>query len=77
MADINSIRIDCFNKGLSISKIHQNTGYDHKTIRKYLNKEEFNLTPKTSLTRLYLAAIKIWEAKNEIILEASGCKGKI
>mgnify|MGYP000847707446 CR=1 FL=1 len=51
MADINSIRIDFFNKGLSISKIHQNTGYDHKTIRKYLNKEEFNVTPSIKQKR--------------------------
>lgn len=51
MADINSIRIDFFDKGLSISEIHKKTRYDYKTIRKYLNKEEFNVTPSIKQKR--------------------------
>ncbi len=45
MAKINNIRDEYFNKGLSISEIHRSTKHDHKTIRKYIAKENFNELP--------------------------------
>ena len=71
MADINSIRIDYFDKGLSISKIHRLTGRDFKTIRKCIKQEEFNVKPvikqkKTGKLAPYYEIIDKWleEDKN-------------
>jgi len=43
MANAESIRDLFFHKGLSISAIAQNTGFDRKTIRKYLDQDDWNL----------------------------------
>lgn len=44
MADINTIRFQFNHEGLNISEINRKTGRDPKTIRKYLDLEDFNLT---------------------------------
>jgi helix-turn-helix domain of resolvase len=40
MSDINHIR-DLYQGGYKISEIHKKTGADPKTIKKYLEKEDF------------------------------------
>lgn len=47
MSDINHIR-DLHQSGYKISEIHQKTGADPKTIRKYLEKEDFSDSPATA-----------------------------
>jgi transposase len=45
MANVNDIRVYYFNQGKSLSEIHRKTGFDYKTIRKYLRQDDFNLKP--------------------------------
>lgn len=42
MAQINSIRELFFEKGLGYAEIARSTGFDVKTIKKYVLKEDFN-----------------------------------
>lgn len=44
MDTINSIREDYYSKGKSIKQIADETGHDRKTIRKYINKDDFSET---------------------------------
>ena len=46
MSDINHIR-DLYQSGYKISEIHKKTGADPKTIKKYLEKEDFSDSPVT------------------------------
>ncbi len=50
MSDINDIK-ELAVKGYRISEIHEKTGIDRKTIRKYLLKEDFSEMPPTSVGR--------------------------
>ncbi len=50
MSDINDIR-ELAVKGYRISEIHEKTGVDRKTIRKYLLQEDFSEIPPTSVGR--------------------------
>lgn len=64
MSDINDIR-DLNSSGYTISEIHQKTGADPKTIRKYLEKDDFSETPgaaaeKPSILDPYKPIIKGW-----------------
>ena len=61
MSQINDIR-DLSQKGYSISKISSLTGLDRKTIRKYLNQDDFSPQPpvakrRTSIVTPYLDII--------------------
>ena len=65
MADINNIRFQFYHEGLNISEISQKTGHDHKTIRKYLDLEDFNLKPPSISSRCtklepFMALIDSW-----------------
>jgi hypothetical protein len=65
MADINNIRFQFYHEGLNISEISQKTGHDHKTIRKYLDLEDFNVKPPSSSFRCtkltpFMALIDSW-----------------
>jgi transposase len=51
MADVNNIRFQFYHEGLNISEISKKTGHDHKTIRKYLDQKDFNVTPAPISTR--------------------------
>lgn len=51
MSQINAIR-DLNKKGYGISKIHALTGLDRKTIRKYLEQDDFSPTPPTKKSRV-------------------------
>jgi len=46
MADINSIREMYFLKGMNKSEIARETGIDRKTIRKYINQDDWNMVPR-------------------------------
>lgn len=46
MADINSIREMFFLKGMNKSEIARETGRDRKTIRKYINNDDWDMVPK-------------------------------
>lgn len=64
MSDINDIR-DLHFRGYKISEIHRKTGADPKTIRKYLEKEDFSDTPltvaaKSSILDPYKPTIQSW-----------------
>ena len=64
MSDINHIR-DLHQSGYKISEIHQKTGADPKTIRKYLEKEDFSDSPatvqsKSSILDPFKATIRQW-----------------
>lgn len=64
MSQINDIR-DLSQKGYSISKISSLTGLDRKTVRKYLNQDDFSPQPpvakrRTSIVTPYLDIIKEW-----------------
>ena len=61
MSQINDIR-DLSQKGYSISKISSLTGLDRKTVRKYLNQDDFSPQPpvakrRTSIVTPYLDII--------------------
>ncbi|SHN08191.1 hypothetical protein SAMN04515650_1341, partial [Halanaerobium congolense] len=43
MTDINDIKELYFKKGLNVAEIMRKTGYDRKTINKYLDMTDFNL----------------------------------
>jgi len=65
MTEISDIRNLYYEQGLSKSEIHEKTGFDLQTIRKYLNQENFNLevSVKTSkITKLtpYHETIDAW-----------------
>lgn len=58
MTQIHDIRKQYFEKGKTISQISRETGFDRKTVRYYLNKEDFNSPPipavkKSSFKKLY------------------------
>jgi transposase len=64
MSDINDIR-DLYSRGYKIGEICKKTGYDPKTIRKYLEKDDFSedapvLTDKTSILDPYKKLIADW-----------------
>ena len=64
MSQINAIR-DLNKKGYGISKIHALTGLDRKTIRKYLEQDDFSPTPPTKKSRVsivtpYMDIITEW-----------------
>ena len=50
MSQINDIR-DLSQKGYSISKISSLTGSDRKTVRKYLNQDDFSPQPPVAKRR--------------------------
>ena len=61
MSQINQIR-DLFHTGYNVSEIHATTGVDRKTIRKYLEQDDFSPTPPgkaggTSIVAPYWATI--------------------
>ena len=66
MAQINSIRALFFEKGLSYAEISRTTGHDVKTIKKYIQMENFNLPqPEPPVARVsklepYRATIDEW-----------------
>lgn len=51
MANVDDIRNFDKDKGLSVSEIHRKTGFDHKTIKKYLDQEDFNVQPVIKIQR--------------------------
>lgn len=64
MSDINHIR-DLYQSGYKISEIHKKTGADPKTIKKYLEKEDFSdspvtVSPKSSILDPFKPAIRQW-----------------
>lgn len=65
MTEIDCIRSLYYEKGLSKSAIHKDTGFDLHTIRKYLNQEDFNVKnvthkPKVSKLSPYYETIDSW-----------------
>ena len=75
MSDINHIR-DLYQSGYKISEIHEKTGADPKTIKKYLEKEDFSdapatVQPKSSILDPFKATVKQWlaEDKKQLIAE--------
>lgn len=65
MANVNDIRNLYNEKGLNISEIHRETGFDPKTIRTKLDQEDFNVTPvvrekRETLLSPYHAQIDQW-----------------
>ncbi|WP_353893678.1 IS21 family transposase [Proteinivorax hydrogeniformans] len=46
ITQLNYIRKMYFEKGLSYSEIERRTGHNYRTIKKYLEKEDFNVKPK-------------------------------
>lgn len=42
MTQVNIIRTSYYGQGKTITEIARETGYDRKTIRKFLNQESFN-----------------------------------
>ena len=73
MSTINEIRDYCYKQGYSINKIHLKTGIAHKTIRKYLEKEDFNIPGpikryKVSKLEAYYDVIDTW-LKNDKLLK--------
>jgi uncharacterized protein YjcR len=64
MSDINDIR-DLYSRGYKIGEIARKTGFDPKTIRKYLDKEDFSeeapsMTTKASILDPYKSLIADW-----------------
>ena len=64
MSDINHIR-DLYQSGYKISEIHKKTGADPKTIKKYLEKEDFSdspvtVSPKSSILDPFKPTIRQW-----------------
>ena len=64
MSQINCIR-DLSKQGYDISKIHTCTGVDRKTIRKYLEQDDFSPKPpvvkrRTSIVAPYIDVITEW-----------------
>lgn len=51
MADVNNIRFQFYHEGLNINEINKKTGHDRKTISKYIDQEDFNVTPAPTSTR--------------------------
>lgn len=45
MTNVNNIRFLNKEKGLNVSEIHRKTSFDYKTIKKYLDQEDFNVHP--------------------------------
>jgi len=65
MDEIKSIRKRYFEEGISIKRIAQETGRDRKTIRKYIDKEDWNIdkkAPKQSASKIdpYKPIIDKW-----------------
>ncbi len=65
MANADDIRNFNNEKGLNVSEIHRKTGFDHKTIKKYLDQDDFNLKPaikeqRASILAPYFAIIDQW-----------------
>ncbi|WP_350343968.1 hypothetical protein PRVXT_000333 [Proteinivorax tanatarense] len=46
ITQLDYIRKMYFEKGLSYSEIERRTGHNYRTIKKYLEKEDFNVKPK-------------------------------
>lgn len=64
MSDINDIR-DLYSRGYKIGEIARKTGFDPKTVRKYLDKEDFSeeapsMTTKASILDPYKDLIADW-----------------
>ena len=65
MANLDNIRNLNNEKGLNVSEIHRKTGFDHKTIKKYLDQDDFNLKPlikeqRASILAPYHLVIDQW-----------------
>jgi len=56
MANLDDIRNLNNEKGLNVSEIHQKTGFAHKTIKKYLDQDDFNLKPPIKEQRISILA---------------------
>jgi hypothetical protein len=48
MTQVHDIRKQYFEEGKTISQISKVTGFDRKTVRSYLNKEDFNSPPESA-----------------------------
>ena len=71
MSEINVTRDYYFNKGLSVSEIHRETGFAHKTIQKYIDQEDFSIQcplkkGKPSKLEPYYEIIDDWLAKDKL-----------
>ena len=71
MSQINCIR-DLSKQGYDISKIHTCTGVDRKTIRKYLEQDDFSPKPpvvkrRTSIVAPYIDVITEWLEEDQKI----------
>ena len=51
MAQVNRIRELFFEKGLKYAEISRVTGFDVKTVKKYVNMDDFNQPPKVRKPR--------------------------
>ena len=49
MTQVHDIRKKYFEEGKTISAISKETGFDRKTVRGYLNKEDFNSLPESAV----------------------------
>jgi len=71
MTQVHDIRKQFFEKGKTISQIHRETGFDRKTIRAYLSKQDFNQDIKPPAKPLfpslepYMACIDGWLAEDK------------
>ena len=71
MSEINVTRDYYFNKGLSVSEIHRETGFAHKTIQKYIAQEDFSIQcplkkVKPSKLEPYYEIIDNWLEKDKL-----------
>ncbi len=69
MSNINDIK-DLASRGYKITEIHEKTGHDPKTIRKYLNQDDFSPLPETQVGRPsildpYKDTIQQWLQEND------------
>ena len=62
MAKVDSIRKAYFEEGRSVSEISRLLKADRKTVRKYLDKEDFNITPVPVKTRNSAAKLEPFKA---------------
>ena len=62
MAKVDSIRKAYFEEGRSVSEISRLLKADRKTVRKYIDKEDFNITPVPVKTRNSAAKLEPFKA---------------
>ena len=72
MAQVHDIRKLYFEEGRSISQISRDTGFDRKTVRSYINKDDWNaeipvVADKTEFPKLepYKSIITEWLEKDK------------